>query len=67
VIKNAIESKRTDYRKHLQNPSEENFETYKIKLNMTKTIFCKTHKEYWERLIWRGEYDILGNRTWLRQ
>ena len=30
-IKIAIENKRRAYQKYLQNPSEENFETYKIK------------------------------------
>jgi PHP family Zn ribbon phosphoesterase len=59
-IKNAIENKRTAYQKYLQNPSEENLETYKIKRNITKTIVSKTHKECWDRFISRIESDIFG-------
>jgi hypothetical protein len=62
-IKNAIENKRTAYQKYLQNPSEENFETYKIKRNIAETIFSKTHKESWDRFISRIESDIFGEQS----
>jgi hypothetical protein len=60
-MKNAIEYKRTAYQKYLQNPDEENFETYKIKRNITKTIVSKTHKESWDRFISR---IFLVNKAW---
>ena len=60
-IKDAIENKRTTYQKYLQNPSEENFETYKIKRNIAKTIVSKTHKESWDRFISR---IFLANKAW---
>jgi len=59
-IKNAIEDKQTAYQKYLQNPSEENLETYKIKRNMAKTVVSKTHKESWDSFICRIETDIFG-------
>jgi Glu-tRNA(Gln) amidotransferase subunit E-like FAD-binding protein len=62
-IKNAIENKRTAYQKYLQNPSEENLETYKIKRNMAKTIVSKTHKESWNRFMCRIEVDIFGEQS----
>jgi predicted DsbA family dithiol-disulfide isomerase len=62
-IKNAIENKRRAYQKYLQNPSEENFETYKITRNIAKTIFSKTHKESWDRFISRIESDIFGEKS----
>jgi len=43
-IKNAIENNLTAYQKYLQNPSEENFEIYKIKRNIAKTIVSKNIK-----------------------
>jgi len=61
--KNAIENKRTAYQKYLQNPSEENLETYKIKRNIVKTIVSKTHKEFWDRFISRIESDIFGEQS----
>jgi len=61
--KDAIENKRTAYQKYLQNPSEENFETYKIKRNTAKTIVSKTHKDSWDRFISRIEYDIFGEQS----
>jgi len=63
-IKNAIENKRTAYQKYLQNPNQENFETYKIKGNMAKTKVFETHKESWDRFISRIESDILGKKAW---
>ena len=62
-IKNAIENKRTAYQKYPQNPSEENFETCKIKRNMAKTIVSKAHKEFWDRFIRRIEADIFGKQS----
>ena len=62
-IKYAIENKRAAYQKYLQNPSEENFETYKIKRNIAKTIVSKTHKESWDRFISRTETDIFGEQS----
>ena len=61
-IKNAIENKQTAYQKYLQNPNEENLETYKIKRNVAKTISSKTHKESWDRFISRIESDIFGEQ-----
>jgi uncharacterized ion transporter superfamily protein YfcC len=49
--KNAIANKRRAYQKYLQNPYEENFETYKMKRNIAKSIVSKTHKESWDRFI----------------
>jgi len=43
-------------------PSEENFETYKIKRNMAKTV-SKTHKESWDRFICGREADIFGEQN----
>ena len=62
-IKNAIENKRTAYRKYLQISSEETFETYKIKRNMAKTIVCKTHKESWDRFICKIESGIFDEQN----
>ena len=62
-IKNAIKNKRTTYLKYLQKPSEENFETYKIKKNIAKIIASKTHKESWDRFISRIEFDIFGEQS----
>jgi hypothetical protein len=62
-IKNAIENKRTAYQKYLQNPSEENFETYKTKRNIAKTMVSKTHKESWDRFTNRIESDIFGDEN----
>ena len=61
-IKNAIETKRIAYQKLLQNPGGENFETYKIKTNIAKTIFSKTHKEYWGRFICRIDAETFGEK-----
>ena len=49
--------------KYLQNPSEGNLETYKIKRNIAKTIVSKTHKESWDRFISRIEFDIFGEQS----
>jgi len=57
---NANENKQTASQKYLQNPNEENFETYKIKRNIAKTIVSKTHKKSWDRFISRIESDIFG-------
>ena len=62
-IKNAIEIKRTAYQKYLQNPNEENFETYKIKRNIAKIIASKAHKESWDRFICRIESDTFGKQS----
>ena len=62
-IKNAIENKQTPYQKYLQSPSEENFETHKIKRNITKTIVSKAHKESWDRFISGIETDIFGEKS----
>jgi len=62
-IKDAIENKRTTYQKYLQNPSEENFETYKIKRKTAKTVVSKTHKEFLDRFISRIESDIFGEQS----
>ena len=62
-IKNATENKRTAYQKYLHNPSEEHFETYKIKRNTAKTIVSKTHKESWDILINRIESNIFGEQS----
>ena len=62
-MKNAIEYKRTAYQKYLQNPDEENFETYKIKRNIAKTIVSKTHKESWDSFISRIESNIFGEQS----
>jgi len=62
-IKNSIENKRTAYQKYLQNPSEGNLKTYKIKRNMAKTIVSKTHKESWNRFICRIEVHIFGEQS----
>jgi len=51
------------YPKLLQNPSEENFETYKIKRNTAKTTVCKTHKESWGRFVCRIDAEILGEQS----
>jgi hypothetical protein len=50
-MKNYIENKRIAYQKYIQNPSEETFETYKIKRNIAKTLVSKTHKESWGRSV----------------
>jgi len=62
-IRNVIANKRTAYQIYLQNPSEENFETYKIRRNIAKTIVSKTHKESWDRFISRIETDIFGEQS----
>ena len=62
-IKNAIENKRTAYRKYLQNSSEENYETYKITRNMAKAIVSETHEESWDGFICRIESDIFGEQN----
>jgi hypothetical protein len=41
----------------------QNFETYKIKRNIAKTILSKTHKESWDRFICRIESDIFGEQS----
>ena len=56
-------NKQTAYQKYLQNPSEENFETYKIKRNIAETTVSKTHKESWDRFISRIESDIFGEKN----
>jgi len=62
-IKNAIENKGKAYQKYLQYPNEENFEIYKIKRNIAKTIVSKTHKESWDRFISGIESDIFGEQS----
>jgi len=62
-IKNVIENKRTAYQKYLQNPSEENFETYKIKRNIAKIIVSKAHKESWDTFISRIKSDNYGEQS----
>ena len=62
-VKKAIENKWTAYQKYLQNHTEENFETYKIKRNTAKTIVSKTHNESWDRFISRIESDIFGEQS----
>src|SRR5215510_13644971 len=62
-IRNVIANKRTAYQVYLQNPSEENFETYKISRNIAKTTVSKTHKESWDRFISRIETDIFGEQS----
>jgi hypothetical protein len=61
--KHAIENKWIAYQKYLQNPSEENFETYRIKRKIAKTIVSKTHKKSWDRFICRIEADIFGDQS----
>ena len=56
-------NKQTAYQKYLQNPSEENFETYKIKRNIAKTIVSRTLKESRDRFISRIESDIFGGQS----
>src|SRR5215469_5511145 len=62
-IRNVIANKRTAYQIYLQNPSEENFEAYKIRRNIAKIILSKTHKESWDRFISRIETDIFGEQS----
>src|SRR5215468_5463119 len=62
-IRNVIANKRTAYQIYLQNPSEENFETYKIRRNIAKTVVSTTHKESWDRFISRIETDIFGEQS----
>src|SRR5215475_12096883 len=64
-IRNVIANKRTAYQIYLQNTSEENFETYKIRRNIAKTIVSKTHKESWDRFISRIKLIFLVNKVWL--
>jgi hypothetical protein len=62
-IRNVIANKRTAYQRYLQNPTEENFETYKTERNIAKAIVSKTHKESWDRFISRIETDIFGEQS----
>ena len=61
-IEDAIKSKQKEYKKYINDPTEENKDRYKRKRNIAKQLVREAHKDSWERFIANIENDIHGRQ-----